>query len=196
MSAMLLSLTTGVIGVVLSYAIAIPIGIEISRRKGSKIDGFVNILSAAVYALPTIGIAILTKLFFTLPSSFDVNNPFHYLPPTIAIILIFTPSIIINVRRYTCDEATNDYIRFAASNGLSSIRQYYLHVFRVSGVKILRSFPSQIIYAMIGISYYTESVFRINGFAKLSLASASTSSLDMNALLCVTTISAFFTVCA
>lgn len=196
---MLTSFYTGILGIIISYVVAVPIGIEISRRKGSKVDSSINILAMILYALPSIAIAVIVSLLFVLPPDFDKNDAFLYIPPTIAIVVMFVPSIIISVRRYTCDEAINDYIKFASSNGLSSIRQYYVHVFRVSGVKILRGFPSQIIYAMIGVSFYTETVFGIEGFSRLSLQvsdSQNTYFFDMNVLLCTTTIAALFTVVA
>lgn len=196
LSTMWQSFITGVAGVILAYIIGVPLGIEISRRKGGITDTTLNVIFAFIYAIPTIAIIAIVKIFFPpIPASKIDMTPLIFIMVTTAIIFIYLPSIVLTTRRYIADEALNDNIKFAKSNGLSNRRLYYVHVFRVSGVKILRSFPSQIIYALIGVSFMTESVFLIKGFASLSLsASTPGGEFDINVLLCTTTISAILVV--
>jgi len=66
------------------------------------------------------------------------------------------PTNIIMTRRYVIDEMTNDYTRFAYSQGLSTNRVFYIQIFRNAGIRIIRQFPVDIAATLFGSSMLVE----------------------------------------
>ncbi|MBY7704981.1 ABC transporter permease subunit [Vibrio harveyi] len=72
------------------------------------------------------------------------------------MVIINIPIVASYTRRYVIEEVTADYVKFTLSKGMSTRRAYYLHIFRNSGIRTIRTIPSQIILTMFGSSILTE----------------------------------------
>lgn len=101
-------LIVAVLGTVLAYLIAVPIGIVSGVRRGS-FDTAIIVISDVVYALPP-AILLLVLLAATGPSI-----------PTVllGIIVVHIPRILRIVRLITIDVATREYVEAAFARGES-----------------------------------------------------------------------------
>ncbi|MHB9782450.1 ABC transporter permease [Streptococcus sp. 10F2] len=166
----------GIIGVIISYGLAVPIGSLLARYKNSLLDSMSTAALTFFLALPTIALVYLVRLFGSfigLPDSFPTlgaSDWRSYVLPAVILGLLSTPGLTIWIRRYMIDQQSSDYVRFARAKGLSEKEIMQKHIFKNAMVPIVAGIPSAIILVIIGATL-TESVFAFPGMGKMLIDS-------------------------
>lgn len=167
-----ISFMISIITVVLTYIVAVPLGIAMAKKPGGIVDKIGNIFIVLNYAIPgLVFYLIMNKVFGLINFGGDYPFGFNYedsspfltlLPPIFCIWFLSIPGVSIWVRRFMADELSSDYVKFARSKGLSEKTIMYKHVFRNAVVPLARNIPATLLGAIIG-SYYIEYIWKIPG---------------------------------
>ena len=162
------SFSIGIINVILSYLIGIPIGIYIARHKDKIADKIGSVYIIFIIAVPSLAYIFLFKAIgskvFNLPAIFDVQNPtwLMYILPIISLTLPAVAGLMKWLRRYMIDQMNSDYVKFARSGGLSESEIFSKHILKNAIIPIVHGIPGSILGAMVG-AIITERVYSVPG---------------------------------
>lgn len=173
------------VSVLLSYLIALPLGIFSVRRQGTKIDGGVTVGLFVLYSIPTFWAGLMLQLAFgkngwnllpviglydkdfddfgTLQRIWDVAV--HSILPIATLTYGSLAYLSRQMRAGMLDVIRQDYIRTARAKGLSDDKVVYKHALRNSMIPVLTLLAS-ILPILIGGSVIVEQVFDIPGMGK------------------------------
>jgi peptide/nickel transport system permease protein len=177
----ILSLTS----LVLSLLIAIPLGVWVALRPGSKVDYVVNFFSFAGISIPSFWLAIVLIIVFAvwfplLPAGGTssvgaedtglwatlLDRAKYLILPTMSLTYLSIGRYVRFTRAAMLEAMRNDYIRTAKAKGLSYRQVIWQHGFRNALIPIITivalSFSSLFSGALI-----TETVFAYQGVGKL-----------------------------
>lgn len=170
------------ISVLLSYLIAIPIGVYSAVRRGSLLDVSSTVLLFVLYAIPTFWAALLLQLFLgkagidllpvlglESPDARDMGwlaRQVDYLKHLVLPITVYTYGSFAYLSRQMrggmIETISQDYIRTARAKGLSEKVVVLKHALRNSVIPILTLLAS-VLPVLIGGSIIIETVFDIPG---------------------------------
>ena len=184
-----ITLSMSVVAVLLSYMIAIPLGIYSATHSGNFWDRASTFLLFALYSLPTFWVGTMAIVFLCNPEFLSifrtglrsVNYSEHwnlfekiqdyavhltlpmlvYVYPTFAFISRQMRSGMLEVIR-------QDYIRTARAKGLNERTVIYRHALRNSLIPII-TLLAGVLPGLVGGSVIVESIFSIPGMGKLAL---------------------------
>ncbi len=185
-----ITLLMSLISVVLSYLIAIPVGIYSATHPGSFLDRISSTTLFALYSLPNFWIGTLAIIFLAQP-----DWGMNYFPPAglysneysenwsflqkagdllwhlILPMAIYTYSsfafISRQMRGAMLEVVRQDYIRTARAKGLAERVVIFKHALRNSLIPII-TLLAGILPSMIGGSIVVESIFSIPGLGQLA----------------------------
>ncbi|KRL99078.1 ABC transporter permease [Liquorilactobacillus satsumensis] len=169
---------------ILSYALAIPLGIVCARHQGGWLDntitgvsflgvsipgfffglGMVYIFAVELHWLPTGGMSSLGQ------SSGFLDRLSHIIMPTIVLSLFYCSNMLRYVRSSMIDIFSENYMRTAVSKGLSKKVVLWRHGFRNALVPIITVISSDI-PKMLGGAVVTEQIFSWPGLGQLTISS-------------------------
>lgn len=169
---------------VLSYLIALPLGIKAGRNPGSRFDKGVILYNFISYAMPSFVLYLFTLLLFgyvlkwlptmgsidphlvkgTLP--YFLNRLKHLIMPAGCIAVLSTTGTIQYLRNEIIDAKTQDYVKTARSKGVPMKKVYSHHIFRNSLLPIAAFFGFQIT-GLLGGSMIAERIFNYPGMGNL-----------------------------
>ena len=174
--------------VLLSYALALPLGIFSARRQGQRIDNVTTVSLFVLYSIPQFWAGLMLILLFgvTGPSwfpnlpvlgltdkdfaSFSTSEKVwdvlkHSILPVVTLAYGGLAYLSRQMRAGVLDTIRLDYIRTARAKGLSDDVVVYKHVLRNSLIPVITLFAS-ILPILIGGSIIVEQVFDIPGMGK------------------------------
>ncbi|GFH40690.1 ABC transporter permease [Pseudolactococcus insecticola] len=166
------SFIIGVVGVILSYALSIPIAIFLSRHAGQFIDRFGLLIVTLFIALPSLAVIYFDRFIggaIGIPDSFTTfgaSSIKSYILPTIILALLQVPGTVMWIRRYMIDQQSSDYVKFARAKGLSENEISRNHIFKNAMIPISNGIPGSIILAIAGATM-TETIFLVPGMGKM-----------------------------
>ena len=169
---------------IISYAIAIPLGSAMARHKNTWIDSFSTGALTFLLALPTIALVYIVRLIGSsigLPDSFPIlgaGDWRSYVLPAVILGLLGAPSTAIWIRRYMIDLQSQDFVRFARAKGLSEKEISNKHIFKNAMVPLVSGIPGAVI-GVIGGATLTETVFAFPGMGKMLIDSVKASNNSM-----------------
>ncbi|WP_412989786.1 ABC transporter permease [Pediococcus siamensis] len=167
------SFKAGLVALLISYVISIPMAILMARYKGQWFDkigtGIVTVLIAVpslafIYAFRYLGSAV-----FGFPDSFPTKGAevlASWISPTIILGLLSVSGLIIWFRRYMIDQQSSDYVKFAKAKGLTDGEIYRKHIFKNASIPIVQGLPGSIIGLISGATM-TETIFAMPGMGKM-----------------------------
>ncbi|WP_096272913.1 oligopeptide ABC transporter permease [Paucisalibacillus globulus] len=173
---------------ILTYLIAIPLGITSGRFNDTWRDQLITGYSYVGFATPLFIFAlVMLWLFgFTLqwfptsgsvtpglePGTFEymMSKLYHLLLPAISMALITTYSTIQYLRNEIVDTKQKDFIITARAKGASESRVYNRHILRNSLLPIAAFFGFEIT-GLIGGSIFIENIFGYPGMGQLLVES-------------------------
>ena len=183
------SLYFGVITLVLTYGVCIPLGIAKAIRHKSTFDNISSIIVFIGYAIPgwVIGIYLLVWLagwwdFFPLGNLVSENFydlslggkiidlAWHSVLPVIAYVISAFAGMTFLMKNTLMDNLAADYVRTAMAKGLPFRRAVFGHALRNSLIPIATSFGHTISIFLTG-SFLIEKVFNIDGMGLLGYES-------------------------
>jgi len=163
---------------ILSYVIAIPVGVFIALRKNSGIDYGIQIIAMIGVSIPSFWLGILLILFFAvrlewLPALAVGGDGIEYLIlPALTIAIPRISFMARFVRGTMLDVLNQDYLRTAYSKGLRNRQVIYRHGLRNALIPIITVAGVQLGYLVSG-SVIIERVFGIQGIGDMLVDSIS-----------------------
>lgn len=182
------TLWLSILTVVLTYAIALPLGLLAGRYQNSPFDRFVNLYNFVTYSIPTfvLGLLMLWLFGYTLdwfptrgtvgsglePGTMDyiLSRLYHMIVPAVTLAVLSTTGTIQYLRTGVIDAKTQDYVRTARAKGVPEEKIYSRHIFRNSILPIA-SFMGYTLTGLISGSVITETIFTFQGMGLLFITS-------------------------
>jgi len=159
------SAIAGLIGLVLSYALAIPLGSYMARFKNTLFDSVSTGVLTFLLSLPTIALVYIIRLIGSeigLPDSFPIlgaGDWRSYVLPSVILGLLSTPG-------------------FARAKGLSEQEISNKHIFKNAMVSLVSGIPASIVSVITGATL-TETIFAYPGMGKMLIDSVRASNNAM-----------------
>jgi microcin C transport system permease protein len=183
------SIYYGLITLVLTYLVCIPLGVVKAVRHRSAIDTASSIVIFIGYAIPGYALGSLLLLYFSvklewLPMGGFVSFSFydktlwgqikdlleHSVMPLICYMVGSFALVTLLLKNHLMDNLAADYVRTAIAKGVPFRRAVFSHALRNSLIPIATTF-GQSITLLVGGSFLIEFIFDINGFGLLGLTS-------------------------
>jgi peptide/nickel transport system permease protein len=165
---------------IVSVAVAIPMGVLAAWRAGSWIDRVVMVFAVLGFSVPVFVLAYLLIFVFAiwanlLPVQGYVSItvgfwPFlsHIILPSIALGMIYAALIARITRASMLDVLAQDYIRTAQAKGLSNQQVLVGHALKNAAVPIVTIIGIGVALLISGV-VVTETVFAIPGLGRLTV---------------------------
>lgn len=179
-----------ILSTVLTYCIAIPLGVLAGRYQNSKLDKAVVLYNYISYAIPTFVLSLLMLWLFgyTLdwfpktgsvtiglePGTFKyfIDKIYHLILPATTYALLATVGTIQYLRNEVIDAKSLDYVKTARSKGVPENKVYSKHIFRNSLLPIAAFFGYTITGVLSG-SVFIELIYSYPGMGNLFINSIS-----------------------
>jgi peptide/nickel transport system permease protein len=174
------SFLLNIVGMILAFAIAIPVGIKSAVKKYGWYDNFWTVFSLTGVSMPSFFFALILIFFIAIPNKWIPLNGMrttlllargyestwqeitdvlkHMMLPVTVITLSSLASLTRYVRNSVIEVINQDYIRTARSKGLSEKVVIYKHAFRNALLPIV-TLMSFYIPGLFGGSILLETVF-------------------------------------
>lgn len=183
------SLFYGLITLVITYSVCIPLGIVKAIKHRTFLDNATSVLVFMGYAVPGYVLGALLLLFFAARlewfpmggfTSFNfedmgtwakLKDLAHHgiLPLSCYLVGSFAVTTLL-MKNHLMDNLAADYVRTALAKGVSFRRAVLNHALRNSLIPIATTFGQNITLVVSG-SFLIETIFDINGFGLLGLTS-------------------------
>jgi len=184
-----ISIFYGLCTLVITYLIAIPLGIYKALKHGEPADFATSIVVFLGYAIPNYIVAI--ALLYTFSFHFELfpmggfaSDDFDYLPwseqvwdiiehatlPLIAYISGSFAVMTFMVKNALLDNLSAQYVQTAISKGMTFNQAVFRHALRNSLIPLATHFGNNISVILMG-SFLIETIFNIDGFGLLGYES-------------------------
>lgn len=185
------SLQFGIISLILSYLISIPMGIIKAIKNGSLFDVSSSILLFILYSIPSFMLAILLIVFLAGGSFYEIfpvgglqsetfdelsnwgkfiDRVYHFTLPLICYTIGSFTSLTVLMKNSIIEEIKKDYIRTARAKGLSEKVIYMKHALRNALIPIVTGLGGFLSVFFAG-SLLLETIFQLDGIGLLSYKS-------------------------
>ncbi len=184
-----ISLFYGLVSLVITYLVCIPLGVVKAIGHRSTMDNVTSVLVFAGYAVPGYVLGALLLLFFAVevdwfPMGGFTSFNFDELTPvgkvldvmhhaTLPLICYLVGSFAVTtmlMKNNLMDNLAADYVRTAVAKGVPFKKAVSSHALRNSLIPIATTF-GQNITLLVGGSFLIETIFDIDGFGLLGLTS-------------------------
>ncbi len=181
------SLYYGIVTLVLTYAVCIPLGVVKAIRHRTVLDNLTSLLIFIGYAIPGYALGSLLLLYFSVrldwfPMGGFVSMDFsekdfpgkaldllhHSILPLTCYMVGAFALVTMLLKNHLMDNLAADYIRTAIAKGVSFRRAVTGHALRNSLIPIATTFGQNITLLVSG-SFLIETIFDIDGFGLLGL---------------------------
>lgn len=160
------TLKLGLAAAVLTYALAIPLGVLAAWRRNSPLDQGVRFLAVLGMGIPNFFLAVLLIQLFAvelrwLPVAGPGGLEHLALPATVLAV----EAVAINMRLMRSsilEELSKDYVRTLRAKGLSNARVIWVHALRNALVPVI-ALAGVILPLLLGYTLIVETIFRFEG---------------------------------
>lgn len=173
---------------VITYVIALPLGMIAGRYQNSLADKIINVYNFLTYSTPVFIFAILLLWLFGFslgwfPTRGSVasgatgleaifSRLHHMILPALTLAILSTTSTIQYLRTGVVDAKAQDYVRTARAKGVPEKVVYNRHIFRNSILPIA-AFLGYELTGLISGSVFVENIFTYPGIGQLFITSLS-----------------------
>lgn len=185
------SLQFGLVSLILSYLVSIPLGVVKAIKKGTSFDLASSFLLFVFYSIPPFMLAILLIVFFAGGSFFEwfpvgglqseifeelssweklMDRVYHFTLPTICYTIGSFTSLTILMKNSLIEEIKKDYIRTARAKGLDEKVVYMKHALKNALIPIVTGLGGFLSVFFAG-SLLLETIFQLDGIGLLSYKS-------------------------
>ena len=165
-----ISIKLGVLSMIVSLILGIPMGALMARYKHKFIDKLGTLFIVCIEAVPAAVYYLYIQPYGTkwldVGLLFDVNNPKYWILPVLSMSLGNIAFYGMWLRRYMVDESNKDYVKLAKAKGISDSGVFFKHIFRNAFVPLAQYIPTAFLNTVIG-SIYIESLYSIPGMGGL-----------------------------
>ena len=164
------SIKLGVISMIVSLLLGIPMGAMMARYKNRLFDKLGTLFIVCIQAVPSAVYYLYIQLYGTqlldVGLLFDINNPKYWILPVLSMSLGNIAFYGMWLRGYMVDESNKDYVKLAKAKGMSENSVMFKHIFRNAFVPLAQYIPTAFLNTVIG-SIYIESLYSIPGMGGL-----------------------------
>ncbi len=183
------SLFYGIMAMIITYSVCIPLGVLKALRHKTNLDNITSIIVFIGYAIPNYVVAIILLMTFSswldlFPLGGFTGNDFHTLTTGGKIIDVLYHSVLpliaymagsfavmtFMMKNSLLDYLASDFMRTAIAKGASYRQAVFKHAFRNSLIPLATHFGNNISIILTG-SYLIEKIFNIDGIGLLGLES-------------------------
>lgn len=185
------SLQFGIISLILSYIVSIPLGIVKAIKKGGTFDMVSSFILFVFYSIPSFMLAILLIVFFAGGSFYEwfpvgglhsenfdelssweqfVDRVHHFALPILCYTIGSFTSLTILMKNSLIEEIKKDYIRTARAKGLDEKVVYMKHALKNALIPIVTGLGGFLSVFFAG-SLLLETIFQLDGIGLLSYRS-------------------------
>ena len=185
------SLQFGIISLILSYLVSIPLGILKAIRNGSFFDLSSSIILFVLYSIPSFMLAILLIVFLAGGSFYEIfpvgglysetydelglwekilDRIGHFTLPLICYTIGSFTSLTVLMKNSLIEEIKKDYIRTARAKGVEEKVVYMKHALRNALIPIVTGLGGFLTIFFAG-SLLLETIFQLDGIGLLSYKS-------------------------
>ena len=179
----------GLFTLILTYLIAIPLGVIAGRRSGTVIDKVILTYIFIALAMPTMVLGILMIFWFS-PIGLDwfpmggtvdpfvqahgtgfeifISRLYYLFLPAMTGALLGVIGIVFMLRANIIDRKASDYVTFARSKGVPTSTIFSKHILRNSLVPVAAGLGLAIVFILGGM-IFIETIFGIPGIGLLFL---------------------------
>lgn len=166
------SFIMGILSLILSYAIGLPVGLAMAKHKDGLVDKLGMVYIIFIIAVPSLAYIYLFRYLgakIGLPSVFptlgagDVRS---WILPVISLSLPSISSLMLWTRRYVVDQMNSDYVKFAKAKGLNQSEIFKKHIFKNAIIPIAQGIPSSLAGCITG-AIMTEAIYSVGGMGKM-----------------------------
>lgn len=184
------SITLGLWTFLISYGVAVPLGVAKAVRSGSRFDFVTTLIVLVGYAIPgfVLGVALLVIFggqlqWFPLrgltSSNWEelswgariVDYLWHITLPVTAMVLGSFAVTTMLTKNAFLEEIRKQYVMTARAKGLNERQVLWRHVFRNALIPIVTGFPAAFVGAFFTGSLLIETLFSLDGLGLLSYES-------------------------
>lgn len=185
------SLQFGIVSLILTYLVCIPLGVKKALNAGQSFDRFSGILLYIAYSVPPLVLGIFLIVVFAgesylswLPigglysDNYESLSFFgkiwdriqHFILPTICYLIGGFTELTLLTRNSMLDIIKSDYIRTARAKGLSEKMVVYKHALRNALIPVATGLGGYLGVFLTG-SLIIEKIFNLDGIGLLSYSS-------------------------
>ena len=185
------SLQFGVISLILSYLISIPLGIVKAIKHGTVFDVASSFVLFVFYSIPSFMLAILLIVFLAGGSFYEIfpvsgvqselyddlslwgkflDRAHHFTLPLVCYTIGSFTSLTVLMKNSLIEEIKKDYIRTARAKGLEEKYVYMKHALRNALIPIVTGLGGFLTVFFAG-SLLLETIFQLDGIGLLSYKS-------------------------
>lgn len=184
-----ISITYGLITLVVVYSVCIPLGVLKAIKHRTTIDSASSVLVFVGYSIPGYALGAILLTFLAAGQPFEwfpmsgfksryhdelsnweqiVDLAHHAVLPVLCYVLGSFAFLTLLMKNHLLDNLAADYMRTAVSKGVAFRKAVIGHAFRNSLIPIATNFGQNIIL-IVGGSFLIETIFDINGFGLLGI---------------------------
>jgi peptide/nickel transport system permease protein len=175
-SRMPVTLTLGLVGLVIALVVSLPLGILAAVREGSWVDRAVALFAMIGQAMPSFWLGLVLMIVFGLQLGWlpisGVESWDGFVLPGVVLAFSAIPSLTRLTRSGMIEALSSDYIRTARAKGLSRLSILVKHGFRNAAIPVVSIAAVQLGF-MLGGSVVIETVFALHGVGFLAWESIS-----------------------
>lgn len=165
-----ISLVLAVTAMVLSLAIALPVGIWLARRNSAVLSGLTQLgMAVPSFVVGIVAVAVFSVRLGWLPAN-GWGTAAHAVLPVLSLTAVQTAILARYIRTAVSEELERDYVRTARSTGASMTQVVREHVLRNAALPVLTVVGIQL-SALVVSAVVVEQVFAIPGLGSFLLDS-------------------------
>jgi peptide/nickel transport system permease protein len=171
------TLELGLVAMVLSVLLGVPLGVYSAVRRGGVLDGAARVFAVLGQSMPTFWLGLMLILFFgvilgVLPAG-GRGGPAHLILPAFTLGYFTSAAILRLTRSAMLEVLGSDYIKFARLKGLHEQVVLWKHGLRNALLPVV-TFAVLLFVQFLGGAVVTETVFAWPGLGRLILESITT----------------------
>ncbi len=187
------SISLGVWNTVLTYLVAIPLGIRKAVRDGTPFDLWTSTAIVVGYAIPSFLFALLLIVLFAGGSYWQIfplrglvsdnwaelswperilDYLWHMVLPISAMVVGSFATLTMLTKNSFLEEINKQYVITARAKGLSPRRVLYGHVFRNAMLIVIAGFPAAFVGMLFTGALLIEIIFSLDGLGLLGYEAA------------------------
>lgn len=164
------TLTLGIVGLLIALAVSLPLGILAAVRENTLLDRLVQMVALIGQAMPSFWLGLILMITLGLRGWLPISGTGswqHYVMPGIVLAFSAIPALTRLTRAGMIQSLSSDYIRTARAKGLSRASILLKHALRNAAIPVV-AIAAVALGFMLGGSIVIEQVFALHGVGFLA----------------------------
>ncbi|MBR0683656.1 ABC transporter permease subunit [Roseomonas eburnea] len=184
------SLSLGLWSTLITYLVAVPLGIALALRRGGRFDAAATAVTVVAHAIPAMVIAVVLLVLFAGGRFWQIFPPgglvsadwaelswparildwlWHLCLPVAAMVIAGFSSLALMTRNLFLEEIGKTYVLLARAKGLAPRRVLFGHVFRNAMLVVIAGLPGALLGMLLGGGVLIEALFGLQGLGLLGV---------------------------